>query len=124
MTTITHICVPADWLPRTLSHFAQARMTISYIRQLSSPQALKIRFSTTETGNAMKRRKYLRNLKDTRIVITLEYISYDILIHTNRQRFGVVIKLYTLPARGSHTARDWVIQMTFKSFVRRLQYEL
>jgi hypothetical protein len=64
----------------------------------------------------MKRRDYLRNLKDTRIVITLENISYDILIHTNRQRSTAATRLYTLPARGSHTARDWAIQMTFKSF--------
>ena len=64
----------------------------------------------------MKRREYIRNLKDTRIVITLENIPYDILIHTNRQRSAVTIRLYTLPARGSHTARDWEIQMTIKSF--------
>lgn len=31
-------------------------------------------------------REYLRNLKDTRIVITLENIANDVLIHTDRQR--------------------------------------
>jgi hypothetical protein len=72
----------------------------------------------------MKRRECLRNLKDTRIVITLENIPYDILIHTIRQRSAAAIRLYPLPARGSHTARDWAIQMTIKSFMRRSQYEL
>jgi hypothetical protein len=63
----------------------------------------------------MRRREYLRNLKDTRIVIALENIPYDILIHTNCQRSAAAIRLYTSPARGSHTARDWAIQMTIKS---------
>ena len=58
----------------------------------------------------MKRRKYLRNLKDTRIIITLENIANDILIHTNRQSSAAAIRLYTLPARRSHIARDWVVQ--------------
>jgi hypothetical protein len=58
----------------------------------------------------MKRREYLRNLKDTRIVITLENIANDILIRTDRQRSAAAIMLNTLPARGSHTARDWAVQ--------------
>jgi hypothetical protein len=73
----------------------------------------------------MKKREYLRNFKNTRIVITLENIPYDTLIRTNRQRSAVAIRrLYTLPARGSHTARGWVIQMTMKSFMSQLHYEL
>ncbi len=33
-----------------------------------------------------------------------------------RQCSAAAISLFTLPARGSHTAQDWTIRMSIKSF--------
>lgn len=56
--------------------------------------------------------------------MTLEYIPYDILIHTSHQRSAATVELYASPERVSHTAQDWVIQMTINRFMRWLRYEL
>jgi hypothetical protein len=54
--------------------------------------------------------------------MTLENIPYDILIHVISAL--PTVKLYTSPEKGSHTAQDWVIQMTINRFMRWFQYEL
>lgn len=51
-------------------------------------------------------RKRLRNLKNAGIVITLENITYNILINTSRQRSAATVELYTSPERELHIAQD------------------
>jgi hypothetical protein len=67
----------------------------------------------------MLRRKHLRNLKNAGIVITLENITYNILIHTSRQRSAATVGLYTSPERELHIAQDWEIQITINHFMSR-----
>ena len=52
------------------------------------------------------KRKHLRNVKNAGIVVTLENILYDILIHVSRQRFANTVGLCISPERGSHIVRD------------------
>jgi hypothetical protein len=63
-------------------------------------------------------------LKDTGIIMTLENIFYDILIHTGHQRSAATVESYASPERVSHISQDWVIQMTINRFMIWLQYEL
>ncbi len=65
---------------------------IFYTRQPFSPRVLKLCLRTTD--RATERQKHLRNLKDVRIVMALENIPYDILIHTSCQ--------YSADKVGSH----------------------
>jgi hypothetical protein len=80
-------------------------MTIFYTRQSFSPRALKF-ISELHTG-AMEKQKYSRNLKDVRIVMALEDIPYDILIHTSRQRLTDKVGWHKSPERGSRIAQGY-----------------
>jgi hypothetical protein len=72
----------------------------------------------------IERAMHLRNLKNTRIVVALENLPYDILIDISRQRSAVTVESQTSPERGSHTALDWMNQITINRFMRWFWYEL
>ena len=56
--------------------------------------------------------------------MALENLPYDILIDMSRQHSAVTVESQTSPERGSHTAQDWIIQMTINRFMRWFWYEL
>jgi hypothetical protein len=63
--------------------------------------------SKPRTGRATERQKHLRNLKDVRIIMALEDIPYDVLIHTSRQRSADRIGWHKSPERGSRIAQGY-----------------